>query len=113
MMEQAQEMQGRMNALQAELANKRFEASAGGGMITAVASGDLKIVEIRIEPGVFEQGDRELIEDLTRAAVNAALTHAQSQVQQEIQKLGQQQGLGGLFGGGNPFGAGGPSRGGQ
>lgn len=96
MMEQAQQMQGRMNALQAELASKRFEASAGGGMVTAVASGDLKIVEIRIEPGVFEQHDRELIEDLTRGAVNAALTHAQSQVQQEMQKLGQQ-GLGGLF----------------
>ena len=99
MMEQAQEMQGRMSALHAELANKRFEASAGGGMVTAVASGDLKIVEIRIEPGVFDQHDRELIEDLTRGAVNAALTHAQSQVQQEIQKLGQS-GLGGLFGGG-------------
>ena len=41
-------MQGRMSALQAELASKRFEASAGGGMVTAVASGDLRIVEIRI-----------------------------------------------------------------
>ncbi len=102
MLEQAQEMQGRMGALQGELAKKHFEASAGGGMVTAVVSGDLRIVEIRIEPGVFEQGDRELIEDLTRAAVNAALTNAQSQVQQEIQKLGQQ-GLGGLF---NPGGGG-------
>lgn len=106
MMEQAKQMQGRMAALQAELATKRFEASAGGGMVTAVATGDLRIVELRIEPSVYDQGDRELVEDLVRGAVNAALTNAQSQVQQEIQKLSQQ-GMGGLFGGGgNPFGGG-------
>ena len=105
MMEQAQEMQGRMAALQAELANKRFEASAGGGMVTAVASGDLRIVEIRIEPAVFGQEDREMIEDLTRGAVNAALTNAQSQVQQEMQKFSQQS-LGGLGALGNLFGGG-------
>ena len=105
MMEQAQEMQGRMAALQAELANRRFEASAGGGMVTAVATGDLRIVEIRIEPAVFGQEDREMIEDLCRGAVNAALTNAQSQVQQEIQKLSQQS-MGGLGGLGNLFGGG-------
>lgn len=86
MFKQAQEMQGKMGQLQAELASKRFEASSGGGMVTAVATGDLRIVEIRIEEGVFNQGDRSLIEDLTAAAVNAALTSAQQHVQAHLQK---------------------------
>jgi len=105
MLQRAQAMQGKMTALQAELAARRYEASAGGGMVTAVAAGDLRIIEIRIEQGVFEQADRALIEDLTRGAVNAALSNAQSQVQQEIQKLsaGAMGGLGGLF---NPGGGG-------
>ena len=92
MFKQAQEMQGKMGELQAELATKRFEASSGGGMVTAVATGDLKIVDIRIEESVFGQGDRPLIEDLIAAAVNAALTtaqqHVQSHMQQQIQGLG-------------------------
>jgi DNA-binding YbaB/EbfC family protein len=92
MLKQAQEMQGKMGELQAELANKRFEASSGGGMVTAVATGDLKIVDIRIEESVFGQGDRPLIEDLIAAAVNAALTTAQQHVQSHMQQ--QMQGLG-------------------
>ena len=87
MLEQAQEIQSRMGKLQAELATKRFEASAGGGMVTAVASGDLKIVEIRIEDSVFADGDRTLVQDLTTAAVNAALATAQQHAQEQMQSF--------------------------
>ncbi len=87
MLEQARQMQSKMGRLQAELATRRFEASAGGGMITAVATGDLKIAEVRIETGVFEQGDRELIQDLVTAAVNSALATAQRHVQEKLQGL--------------------------
>jgi DNA-binding protein YbaB len=90
-----------MGQLQAELAGMRFEASAGGGMVTAVASGDLKIVEIRIEDAVFAGGDRGLVQDLTAAAVNAALATAQRHAQEQVQKFS----LGGL-GGMNPGGGG-------
>ncbi len=92
MMQQAQEMQSKMGKLQQELASKRFEASAGAGMITAVATGDLRIVEIRIEDGVFEKGDRQLIQDLTAAAVNSAIAEAQRFAQAQVQQLS----LGGL-----------------
>jgi DNA-binding YbaB/EbfC family protein len=87
LVEQTKQMQAKMADLQRELAAKRFEASAGGGMITAVASGALRILEVRIEPGVFEQGDRGMIEDLTAAAVNAALSQAQQWAQEQFQKL--------------------------
>ncbi len=87
LMQQAQEMQSKMGDLQRELANKRFEASAGAGMITAVATGDLRIVEIRIEEGIFSQGDRELIQDLTAAAVNSAIAEAQRFAQAQVQQF--------------------------
>ena len=86
-LEQAQEMQNKMSKLQAELANMRFEASAGGGMVKAVASGDLKIIEIRIEDSVFTSGDRALVQDLTAAAVNAALANAQRHAQEQVQRF--------------------------
>lgn len=87
LMAQAQEMQQRIAAAQRELATRRVEASAGGGMVTAVASGELRIVELRIEPAVYEGGDRGLLQDLVTAAVNAALTRAQQMVQEELQRL--------------------------
>jgi DNA-binding YbaB/EbfC family protein len=87
LMEQAQQMQSRLAAAQRELARRRVEASAGGGMVTAVATGELRIAEIRVEPGVWESGDRALLQDLITAAVNAALGRAQQMVQEELQRL--------------------------
>lgn len=93
MLAQAQEMQARLAAAQRELAGRRVEASAGGGMVTAVATGDLRIAALRIEPAVYESGDRALLEDLVTAAVNAALGRAQEMVQQELQRLALPAGL--------------------
>ena len=84
---QAQQMQSRMAELQRELATRRYEASAGGGMVTAVASGELRIVSIEIEPGLISSGDREMVQDLCAAAVNAAIADAQRSVQEEFQRL--------------------------
>jgi len=83
---QAREMQSRLADLQRDLAQRRVESSAGGGMVTAVASGELRILEVRIEPSLLTGGDRQMIQDLTAAAVNAALTKAQKMIQEEIQQ---------------------------
>ncbi|MCZ6464874.1 MAG: YbaB/EbfC family nucleoid-associated protein [Proteobacteria bacterium] len=91
---QAREMQTKVAALQRELATRRVEGSAGGGMVTAVVSGELRILEIRIEPSLIEGGDRPMLQDLTAAAVNAALAAAQRMVQEEFQKLSGAAGLG-------------------
>ena len=82
----AQEMQGRLAKVQRELARRTVEASAGGGMVTVVASGELRVVEIRIEPGLIESGDRAMLQDLVAAATNAALAAAQKMVQEEMQR---------------------------
>jgi DNA-binding protein YbaB len=68
--------------------------------VTAVATGELRIAEIRIEPGVLASGDRALLQDLVAAAVNAALGRAQQMVQEELQRLA-------LVPGGMPPGSGG------
>ncbi len=54
MMEQARVMQSKLAELQQELALRRFEGSSGGGMVTAVVSGALRVLELRIEPSLFE-----------------------------------------------------------
>lgn len=86
-LKQAQQMQSRMSELQRQLATRRFEAASGGGMVKAVVSGELRVLEIRIEPGLVAGGDRGMLEDLTASAVNAALALAQRGVQDELQKL--------------------------
>ena len=86
LMEQAREMQTRLADLQRELASRRVEGSAGGGMVKAVATGELRIVELQIEPSLLEGGDRQMIQDLAASAVNAVLTNAQKMIQEELQQ---------------------------
>ena len=102
LMAQAREMQTRLAELQRDLARRRVEGAAGGGMVTAVASGELRILEIRIEPSLLESSDRAMIQDLIAAAVNVALTNAQRMVQEEIQRASMGFGLPGAAGPGNP-----------
>ena len=84
--EKAQEMQSRLADLQRDLATRRYEGAAGGGMVTAVVTGALRVHEVRIEPSLLERGDREMLQDLVAAALNSALANAQSQVQEELQR---------------------------
>jgi len=93
LVKKAQEMQTRMAQVQQDLARRSVEGSSGGGMVTAVATGELRIREIRIEPTLFEGDDREMLQDLVAAAVNAALTAAQKMVQEELQRAAGQGGL--------------------
>ncbi len=86
LMSKAREAQTKLAELQRELAMRRVEGSAGGGMVTVVASGALRILEVRVEPSLLETGDRAMLQDLTAAAVNAALARAQQMVQEELQK---------------------------
>jgi DNA-binding YbaB/EbfC family protein len=85
-LEKAREAQSKLQDLQRELALRRVEGTAGGGMVTAIASGALRVLEVRIEPNLLELGDRDMLQDLVAAAVNAALTNAQHLIQEEMQR---------------------------
>jgi DNA-binding YbaB/EbfC family protein len=100
MLEQAQQMQQRIGELQRDLATRRYEASSGGGMVTAVVNGQLRVLEVRIEPSLVETRDREMMQDLTAAAVNAALEKAQRGAQEELARLGGGMGIPGMPGSG-------------
>ncbi len=86
LMQKAQEVQQRMAEVQRELAGRRVEGSSGGGMVTATVTGGLRVLEVNIAQSLLDSGDRSMIQDLTAAAVNAALSNAQRMVQEELQR---------------------------
>ena len=86
LLRQAQEMQSRLAALQRDLARRTVQASAGGGLVVVTATGELRILRIDIDPQLLARNDRELLQDLVAAAVNAALADAQRMVQEEMQR---------------------------
>lgn len=73
MMRQAQKMQKELNKAQEEIATMSFEATAGGGMVKAVASGDMNIISLTIDPDAVDPEDVEMLQDMVVAAVNEAL----------------------------------------
>jgi nucleoid-associated protein EbfC len=77
MLKQVQQMQQDMAAAQEALKDETVEASAGGGMVSAVVTGDLVVKEIRIDPQAIDPDDPEMLSDLVLAAVNEALRSAQ------------------------------------
>src|SRR5262249_41792363 len=98
LMAKAQEAQAKLAALQRQLAARRIEGSAGGGMVRAEVSGALRVLSIQFEPSLLASGDPEMLQALTASAVNAALANAQRLVQEEMQKASSGLGLP-LFGG--------------
>ena len=86
-MKQAQQMQTQIAKVQEDVAKKTVEGTSGGGMVKVTASGDSKIVSIKIEPDVLAQNDKEMLEDLVVAAVNSALDNAKAMSAEEMQKV--------------------------
>lgn len=77
MMKQVQQAQAKMAEVQEQLAQETVEASAGGGMVKVVMTGDLTLRSIKVDPGAVDPDDVELLEDMITAAVNEALRAAQ------------------------------------
>lgn len=73
MMRQAQKMQKQLNEAQEEIAGMTYEATAGGGMVKAVAAGDMSIQSIEINPAAVDPDDVEMLQDMVLAAVNESL----------------------------------------
>ena len=85
MLKQVQQMQAKMAAVQAELETATVEASAGGGVVTAVVTGAQKVVSITIAPDVI--GDAEMLPDLVVAAVNEALDRSRALAAEKMQAV--------------------------
>jgi DNA-binding YbaB/EbfC family protein len=97
MMKQLQQVQTDMEEAQEKLKDEVVEASAGGGMVKVRMSGDLRLLEIAIDPEAIDPEDAELLQDMVTAAVNEAIRSAQELA---ATKIGGASGLGGLGGAG-------------
>jgi len=86
-LKQAQKMQEKMQQVQDELAEKRVDGSAGGGMVTVTANGKQEIVAVTIDSQVVDPEDVEMLEDLVLAAVNQAMEKAQELANDEMGKV--------------------------
>lgn len=78
LMKEAKKMQAEMEKSQEELAIKEFEATAGGGAVTAKVSGNKEIKEITIKKEVVDPDDVEMLQDLILTCVNEALRKVDS-----------------------------------
>ena len=96
-MKQAQQMQQKIARLQQELEGREVEATAGGGMVTAVVNGKQQLLSLKIEKAVVDPEDVEMLEDLVTAAINEALKKSQDMMQQEMGKVTGGMNLPGLF----------------
>jgi DNA-binding YbaB/EbfC family protein len=94
MMKQVQQMQAEMTEAQEKLKDEVVEASAGGGMVKAKMSGDLRLLELTIDPEAIDPEDADMLQDMIVAAVNEAIRSAQELAANRMGDLAG--GLGGL-----------------
>ncbi|MEQ8223247.1 MAG: YbaB/EbfC family nucleoid-associated protein [Candidatus Eremiobacterota bacterium] len=87
MMNQIKKMQDDMMKIQDQLATELVEESAGGGMVKATVTGQLKIHSVKIDPSVVDPEDMGMLEDLVVVAINKALEKAQELSAQKMSQL--------------------------
>ena len=97
MMRQAQKLQQTMMEKQAELEAREYEASAGGGVVTAKVNGKKELLGLTIKPEAVDPDDVEMLEDTVMAAVNEALRAATEATEKEMGKLTGGMNIPGLF----------------
>ena len=97
LMRQAQKMQQDLLKMQQEMETKEYEATAGGGVVTAVANGKRELLRITIDPEAVDPDDVEMLQDMVVAAANEALRKADAEQAASMSKLTGGLNLGGLF----------------
>ena len=86
-LQQAQQMQGRLQQIQDELGNMTVTGVSGGGMVSVTADGKGQVRAVKIDPSVVNPSDIEMLEDLVAVAVADAQKKAADLAQEEMRKL--------------------------
>jgi nucleoid-associated protein EbfC len=89
LLQQAQKMQADMMAAQEKLKDERVEASAGGGMVKVVMTGEMELKSLEIDPDAVDPDDVEMLQDMVMAAINEAMRQA-------VELQGKATGMGGM-----------------
>ena len=84
MMQQAQQMQER---LQKQMAEMKIEATAGGGMVIVTVNGHKNLLTIKLDPEVVSKDDVEMLQDLIVAAINDAHRRVDETLATQMQGL--------------------------
>ena len=95
-LKQMQAMQREMEQSQAELAEREFTATAGGGAVEVVINGNKEITKLNIDKDVVDPDDVEMLQDLLIAAVNEGMRQVDAVVEQEMSKITGGLGIPGL-----------------
>lgn len=93
MMKQAQLMQTRMQELQARLAETEVAGQSGGGLVQVVMTCKGDVRKMTIAPEIINPDDKETLEDLVMAAVNAARQNGDQRLADETRKMMEEFGL--------------------
>ncbi len=86
-LQQAQQMQGRLQQVQEDLASRTLTGAAGGGMVKVEADGKGMVKRVKIEPQLANPAEIEMLEDLVTVAVAEAQKKAAELAAQEMGKL--------------------------
>ncbi len=97
MLRQAQKMQADMQQKQAELDEKVYDISAGGGVVKVKITGKKEILNIEISPEIVDPDDIETLQDIMVAAVNEAIKKVDSTNEAEMNKITGGLGMPGMF----------------
>ncbi len=97
MLKQAQKMQEDMQNLQADLEQREYTATSGGGMVEVTVDGTHLIKSIKINPDAIDPEDNEMLEDLVTVAVNEAISNAIKTSEEEMAAITGGLNLPGMF----------------
>jgi nucleoid-associated protein EbfC len=92
MMQQVQKMQARMAKVQEDLEKEQVEATAGGGAVKAVVTGQQRLLSVTIDPDLASE-DVEMLQDLVVAAVNEAMEQSKALASSRMQEVAAGMGL--------------------
>ncbi|MGN0521979.1 MAG: YbaB/EbfC family nucleoid-associated protein [Eubacterium sp.] len=87
MLRQAQKMQENIEAKKAELEEKEYTVTSGGGMVEIIVTGKHEVKAVNINPEVVDPEDVEMLEDMLVAALNEAMRQIEEESERELEKV--------------------------
>ena len=94
---QAQKIQEDMEAANAQLDTKEYEAAAGGGAVKVTVTGKMELTKVEIQPEVVDPEDVEMLSDLVMAAANEALRTAAKEKEERMESISGGLNIPGMF----------------
>ena len=87
MMKQVQDIQGRMQQMQEELAALQVEGQSGGGLVRVTLNGKMEARAVKLDPSLVKPEDTEMLDDLILAAFQDAKAKAEAALQEKMQEV--------------------------